>query len=107
MHFIFSGGIRAVSFINSPLIKKKNRVSRELLHVTDWHSTILSLAGGQPEESSDGKDVWDHLSEDKTSPRKELLLNIDDMVYQNSGLRVGKWKLVFQERACLHFSLEY
>ena len=59
---------------------------------------MLSLAGGEPEESSDGKNVWDHLSDNRKSSRNELLLNIDDMVYQNSGLRVGKWKIVFQER---------
>ena len=91
--------------MSSPLIKKSKRVSNELLHITDWYATILSLAGGQPDKS-DGKDVWPHLSEDEKSPRKELLLNIDDMVYQNSGIRVGKWKLIFQERKASKFYVQ-
>ena len=99
-----TGGIRAASFINSPLLKKRRRVSRELLHITDWYATILALAGGQPEDAIDGKNAWGHLSENATSPRKELLLNIDDMVYQNSGIRDGKWKLIFQERMLTFFS---
>ena len=92
------GGIRAAAFVSSPLIKKKKRVSKELLHVTDWYATILSLAGAKPDENTDGKNIWNHLSLNSKPPRKELLLNIDDMVYRNSALRDGKWKILFQER---------
>ncbi len=96
------GGVRGAGFIYSPLIKESSRVSSDLLHVTDWFPTILALAGADPKVGGhiDGKNIWDTLSNAAKSPRDEVLLNIDDLVYKNSALRKGKWKILFQDREC-------
>eukprot|EP00794_Sanderia_malayensis_P018116 gene18116-19926_t len=96
---LYEGGVRGAGFVYSPLLKKTDRVSTDLLHVTDWFPTILSLAGGRPDSDTeiDGVDVWRTLSDGAESPREELLLNIDDLVYKNSAYREGKWKVVFQD----------
>ena len=76
---IFVGGVRGAGFIHSPLLENPGRVSKDLIHVTDWLPTIVSLAGLQiPKNKFDGYDQWDTLQNEKASPREEILLNIDD-----------------------------
>ncbi|KAG9266164.1 arylsulfatase I [Astyanax mexicanus] len=108
----WEGGIRAVGFVHSPLLRHKRRVSKALLHITDWYPTLVRLAGGNvsQDQGLDGYDIWPVLSENKESPRLEILHNIDPLNRQGLGswqagqglwdttvqaaIRVGDWKLL-------------
>ena len=66
----------------------------EPMHVTDMYSTLLNVAGAKAAQPKpvDGLDQWAALSEGKTSPRKEVLVNIED---SRGALIMGYWKLIF------------
>ena len=92
---LFIGGVRGAGFIHSPLLENPGRVSKDLIHVTDWLPTMLSLAGVKiPENILDGYDQWKTLQNEEASPRKEILLNIDDKALRDSALIRNGWKIV-------------
>uniref|UniRef100_A0A8D3A305 Sulfatase N-terminal domain-containing protein n=1 Tax=Scophthalmus maximus TaxID=52904 RepID=A0A8D3A305_SCOMX len=110
----WEGGVRGVAFVHSPLLRRRRRVSKALLHITDWFPTLVNLAGGNVSQSRglDGFDVWKTISEGSESPRREILHNIDPLhkaaaqttswdtegpVWDASvqaAIRVGDWKLL-------------
>ena len=97
---MITGGVKSAAFINSKLLGKSG-VSHDLMHVSDWLPTLLAAAGydvtKEMENKLDGMSLWETLKNpDVTSPRTEILLNIDDEKYKNAALRVGDWKIVKQ-----------
>ena len=50
------------------------------MYLTDWFATILSLAGQDAAlpDHVDSFNMWRSISEDRKSPRKEIILNIDE-----------------------------
>ncbi|KAG8239213.1 hypothetical protein J437_LFUL017415 [Ladona fulva] len=94
-HSPWEGGVRGVAAVWSPLLNKTQRVSNQLIHVTDWLPTFLSAAGVDMSEMTDfyGVDQWKALSEDSSSPRTEVLHNVDE-IDNYAALRRGDWKYI-------------
>lgn len=94
-HSPWEGGVRGVAAVWSPLIKVPQRVSTQMMHMTDWLPTFYSAAGLNVKDlgNIDGVDMWGALTENKTSPRTEVLHNIDD-IYNYAALTRGDWKYV-------------
>lgn len=90
---LWEGGVRGTAFIWSPLLHKIRRVSNQMMHITDWLPTLLSAAGIHNLPPLDGIDMWSALSNNLSSPRSEVLLNIDRQrgIY---GLRVKNYKIL-------------
>ncbi|CAN7993150.1 unnamed protein product, partial [Ixodes hexagonus] len=92
---LWEGGVRVPAFIWSPLLRNTGRVSNQMMHIVDWLPTFYSAAGGHLSDlgQQDGFDMWNALSEDSESPRKEMLLNIDP-IFNMSSLRSNNHKVV-------------
>jgi len=91
---LYEGGVRGAGFVYSELFKETGRISKDLIHVTDWLPTIVNLAGGSVPNHVDGVDQWNTLQNKAESARTEVLLNIDDKIWHNSALIMGSWKIV-------------
>jgi len=98
---LFEGGTKAPTFIHAPHILKHSRVvSNNLVHITDWMPTILSMAGyaGNPSNdlSLDGIDQWKAIN-DHVSVRDEMVYNLK--VGPISGaVRIGPHKIIFGKK---------
>uniref|UniRef100_A0A336MIA9 CSON000254 protein n=1 Tax=Culicoides sonorensis TaxID=179676 RepID=A0A336MIA9_CULSO len=92
---LWEGGVRGAGLIWSPLLEQRERVSNQLMHITDWLPTLYSAAGGDVStlKDLDGLDLWPALSKNQNSPRNEALINIDD-IWDSHGMVVGDYKVV-------------
>ena len=100
---MWEGGFKAVGFVHSPLLPIGTpQVSTALIHVSDWFPTLLNLAGGNVSAvpGLDGFDVFDAITGSASSPRTELLHNIDifggvgSHGYGDAAMRVEDMKLI-------------
>jgi len=89
---LYEGALRAVAFAAWP-DRIQQGVLGETMHAVDLYPTFLALAGAKREQPKplDGIDQWPTIGQGKPSPRKEVLLNVEDF---RGGVRIGDWKLI-------------
>jgi arylsulfatase A-like enzyme len=66
-----------------------------MIHVVDMYPTLAALAGASTAKCLplDGIDVWGTISENKPSPRTEIVYNIEPF---RGAVREGDWKLIWR-----------
>lgn len=99
---LYEGGVRSASFINWPN-HINSGVTEDIFHVVDIMPTLVKLAGGKmpTDKIIDGKDIWPAIAEGKSSPRDEVLINVE---FHRGAVRKGNWKLI--KKAALPSSVE-
>lgn len=92
---LWEGGVRGAGLIWGRMLNKTKRVSNQMMHISDWFPTLLHVAGMDATKlpNIDGINMWEALSNDISSPRNEILHNIDD-IWGSSSLMVDQWKIV-------------
>ncbi|KAK6642048.1 hypothetical protein RUM44_013771 [Polyplax serrata] len=94
---LWEGGVRGVAVMWTHKIGQGSiRLSKQMMHISDWLPTLYAAAGGDVRDLGDkldGYNMWDALGKEQPSPRAEVLHNIDD-IFANAALTVNDWKLV-------------
>ena len=100
---LYEGSLR-VEAITSWQGKIPTGVVTERIHVTDMHPTLLGSGGARVEQPKpvDGVDQWETMTGSKLSPRKELLLGMEDF---RGALMVENWKLIVYSRLPVRYEL--
>ncbi|CAH1131825.1 unnamed protein product [Ceutorhynchus assimilis] len=79
---LLEGGVRGSAVLFSPLLEKKGYINNHLMHITDFYTTFLNVAGVELDKcssSTDGINQWKSISKNLPSRRSNLLLNIDEI----------------------------
>ena len=91
---LYEGGTRVAALANWPGRIKPGEV-KEMMHVVDMFPTLAPLAGANAGKGKplDGLNVWSTISEGKSSPRTEVVYNVEPF---RAGIRQGDWKLIWR-----------
>ena len=91
---LFEGATRVCALANWPGHIKAQTVDG-LIHAVDLYPTLAALAGASTTRCKplDGLNVWDAISEGRTSPRSEIVYNIEPF---RGAVRQGDWKLIWR-----------
>jgi len=98
---LFEGGTRSVTFVHGPnILSRANVVNTNLVHITDWMPTLLSMAGYQGDASADlgldGIDQWAAINNNE-NVRDEMVYNLKvDPI--SGAVRVGPHKIIFGKK---------
>ncbi|HYJ18146.1 MAG TPA: arylsulfatase [Burkholderiales bacterium] len=100
---LHEGSVRVVAFANWPG-KIRPGVVAERIHVTDMYPTLAAVAGVTPDQKRplDGINQWDTITAGKPSPRKEMLLAMED---SRGSLLKDNWKLIVYSRLPVRYEL--
>ena len=92
---LYEGGVRVPSLINWPGKIKPGTVVDQMIHVVDYYPTLAKLGGASLSKSKplDGLDMWPTISNGKSSPRDEVVYNVELF---RGAVRRGDWKLVWR-----------
>ena len=91
---LFEGGTRVCALANWPGHIKAGTVDG-MVHAVDMYPTIAKLAGAPTTKCKplDGMDVWETISENKPSPRTEIIYNLEPF---RGAVRQRDWKLIWR-----------
>ncbi|XP_064478905.1 arylsulfatase B-like [Ornithodoros turicata] len=105
----FEGGVRVPAFIWSRLLNSTRRVSKQMMHVTDWLPTLYVAAGGNKMNlgtaaTLDAVDMWAALNDPvMPSPRYQIIHNMD-LARHSFAITYKNHKGIFQEKEVPRFS---
>ena len=109
---VFEGGVRGFSFVWGSKLPKLDYDNTALMHISDWYLTIVEGIAGlelsiEDTEKLDGHNMWLTITQDKPSPRSEILLQLNPPSPERkfvgqAALRSGEWKLITGEPSCTH-----
>ncbi|XP_038220084.1 arylsulfatase B-like [Zerene cesonia] len=88
----WEGGVRVPAFIWHSSLKPK--VWDGLMHITDWMPTLIAASGGEVDEKIDGVNQWPSIVQGQKSPRKEVLIAVEDRNTVYAAFRAGDYKIV-------------
>ena len=99
---LYEGATRVCAVANWPGHVKAGNVDG-LMHAVDMYPTLAALAGASTAKCKplDGMNVWETISENKPSPRSEIVYNVEPF---RAAVRQGDWKLIW--RTMLPSSIE-
>ena len=91
---LYEGGTRVCAFANWPGHIKPQTVDG-IVHAVDLYPTLAALAGASTAKCKplDGLNVWETISQGNSSPRTEVIYNIEPF---RAAIRQGDWKLVWR-----------
>src|SRR5437667_3882627 len=92
---LYEGGTRVCALANWPGHIKPGSTVDEMIHVVDMYPTLAKLAEAPTSKSKplDGMNVWQTISEGKSSPRTEFIYNVEPF---RGAVRQGDWKLIWR-----------
>ena len=84
---LWEGGTRAVTFLHSPLLERREGDLLDgLFHIVDWTPTLASIAGVEEERIAqlklDGKNQKDFILNQGKSVRSEFVYNIKTVPFK-------------------------
>jgi arylsulfatase A-like enzyme len=91
---LFEGGCRVAACANWPGHIKPEEVTG-MIHAVDLYPTLAALAGASTAKCKplDGLNVWNLIAENKSSPRTEIVYNIEPF---RGAVRQGNWKCIWR-----------
>lgn len=91
---LYEGATRVCAFANWPG-KVQPGVVDGMIHAVDLYPTLAALAGASTAKCKplDGVNVWNTLAQGATSPRTEIVYNIEPF---RAAVRQGEWKIIWR-----------
>merc|ERR1711892_60043 len=110
---VYEGGVKAVGFVHSKLIKKPRKGKpgkNKLMYISDWMSTLLSVAGldNLLPPNVDSINMWPVIARGKRSERTEIVLNLDQDPVSGTWsavIRSGEYKLIWGQQFLLKYRM--
>lgn len=105
---VWEGGVRGLAFVHGPMLRRSASRSSALMHMVDWLPTLVEGVANTPlsalpgKMQIDGVNIWPALRDGTSSPRNEVVLNLDPPIEHGgnvsflgqAAIRYNEWKLI-------------